>query len=284
MKRIHSVLSSAPSLSARLALLLLTLTLIGGCESCLKRVPVEGGVELGALPACAMEEEGEELIRRSLVAGPDALEKTIEEVYRIYRRGGCIVGESYVSWRMGDISQIIVWDAETLDPIVGVKRSGFLDAALPPDERAYRIGGEERLMVRIGPDAVERFYFRGPEPHGVIPSGRGLFSILAMRASGLSEGEILSLSVLDLRRLTERVVPGSVRRDPLRSKNRVEGEVGTFSVMGRDTVFTDKDGFVIADLAGLIPGEIPAREIFTEGRRAIDLADLWAKLRAEGAR
>ena len=256
-----------------------------GCESCLKRVPLEQGVELGPLPECVNEPEGEELVRRSLVAGPDALEKTIHEIYRIYRQGDCIIGESYVSWRMGDIAQIIVWDAESLAPIVALKRSGFLDPNLPPDERAYRItGAEERLMVRSGPEGIERFFFRGAEPAGVIPSGRGLFSILARRGEGLSEGEILSLAVLDLRRLTERVVPGSVRRDPLRSKNRVPGEVGTFSVMGRDTVFTDEDGFVIADLAGLIPGEEPALEEFVEGEGALNLIELWSKLRAEGAR
>ncbi|NLE48228.1 MAG: hypothetical protein GX614_07490 [Sandaracinaceae bacterium] len=276
MKRLLRI----PPSSLFIALLIAPLL---GCESCLKRVPMADGIELGELPQCVHRDADEELVRRSLVAGPDALEKTIEERYRLYRRGDCIVGESYVNWRMGDIAQIIVWDAHSLQPIVAVKRSGFLDPSLPPDERAYRIRGEERLMVRSAPEGIERFYFRGAEPAGVIPSGRGLFSILAIRGEALEIGEVESLMVLDLRRLTERVVPGSVRRDPLRSKNRVEGEAGTFSVMGRDTVFVDERGFVIADLAGLIPGETPPIDSFTEGEERLDLIETWERLRQAGA-
>lgn len=107
MKRLLRI----PPSSLFIALLIAPLL---GCESCLKRVPMADGIELGELPQCVHRDADEELVRRSLVAGPDALEKTIEERYRLYRRGDCIVGESYVNWRMGDIAQIIVWDAHSL--------------------------------------------------------------------------------------------------------------------------------------------------------------------------
>lgn len=263
-------------------ILILFCLLSSGCEGCMRRPPAES-VDLGEWPACASAPREELLVARELVSGPSALEKGVRERYSIAKHGECYVGRMHLSWRLGETALEIVWD-EDFVPLAAYKRMGYPGQPDQFDERAYRMDARS-AMVRRAPGELERFTFRGEtRPLMVLPTGRGLFSAAFLRAKehDLEVGESVRETTIDLRRLVERVELGSVRRDPTRKHEFTEQPTETYTYMGRDTMFTDERGFVIADLAGLVPGDAEFVDPFEGVEPPVDAAKAFGELSALG--
>jgi hypothetical protein len=263
------------------ALLLLAASVLGaGCEGCMRRVPASQ-VDLADWPACATTPPDERLVARELVAGPIMREQTVVERYSIARHGECLVGRVFLRWMLGDTALEVVWDRE-LNPVAAYKRMSYPGEPERFEERGYRMSDTESVMVRVATHEVERFRFRGARPTAVVPTGRGLFSVLFRRHLGLEVGESARESVIDLRRLVERIEPGNVRRDPARDHEFTDEPLLTFTFMGRDTIFVDSRGFVMGDLAGLVATDAELEDAFEGVSPVVDASAAWARLRAVG--
>jgi hypothetical protein len=263
------------------ALLLVVLGVCSaGCEGCMRRVPVDQ-VDLAEWPACAASPPDEILVARELVSGPDMLEKSVRERYSFSRHGDCYVGRVLLTWRLGETALEVVWDRDFL-PLSAYKRMGYPGDAGLFEERGYRMSEDGSVMVRLATDEVERFRLAGQRPTVVVPVGRGLFSAAFQRARDLPVGESARETAVDLRRLVERVEPASVRRDPPKRLEYASEPLGTFTFMGRDTMYVDQRGFVMGDLAGLVPSSAQVEDAFEGLRVPVDPAAAWRGLRDAG--
>jgi hypothetical protein len=106
-------------------------------------------------------------------------------------------------------------------------------------------------MTRRQDPEIERFWFRGGAPSAIVGPGRALFSawVQAMGVN-LAVGDSRSVPTLDVRAMVEKVEPVAIRRDADRDEPGL-GRVRVYSFFGRESVFTDADGWVVGDLAGL---------------------------------
>jgi hypothetical protein len=107
------------------------------------------------------------------------------------------------------------------------------------------------MTERRGDEVVHR-EIRGEPPIAVVGPGRALLTAW-IRASGLEPGEATRGPVLDMRELFENIDTVALRRDPNRFEESLDREVQVWTVYGRESVFTDADGFPLGDLAGLRP-------------------------------
>jgi hypothetical protein len=263
------------------ALLLLAASVLGaGCEGCMRRVPASQ-VDLADWPACATTPPDERLVARELVAGPIMREQTVVERYSIARHGDCLVGRVYLRWKLGDTALEVVWDRDR-NPVAAYKRMSYPGEPERFEERGYRMSETESVMVRVASHEIERFRFRGARPTAIVPTGRGLFSVAFGRHLELGVGESARDTVIDLRRLVERVEPGSTRRDPAREHEFTSEPLLTFTFMGRDTIYADSRGYVMGDLAGLVATDAELVDAFEGVSPAVDAAAAWARLRAVG--
>ena len=71
----------------------------------------------------------------------------------------------------------------------------------------------------------------------------------------LAVGESVSGPVLDFRELYENIDDVALRRDPDREEESLGRRVRVYTVFGRESIFTDDEGRVLGDLAGLRPSE-----------------------------
>ena len=121
------------------------------------------------------------------------------------------------------------------------------------DVRRFDLGQESATMkVKDQGGELHYYRFRGPRPSAIIAPGRGALSPWIRRAQ-LAVGDATREWVLDMRGIGgEEIREVTLRRDPDRDETGL-GQVRVYTVYGRESVFTDANGFVIGDLSGLRP-------------------------------
>ena len=93
-------------------------------------------------------------------------------------------------------------------------------------------------------------------PVAVVGPGRALIGAWIRQHLDLGAGETVRGPVLDFRRPAERIETVALRREDDAVMPDVagpEGRVRVYTVFGRESVFTDDEGNVLGDLAGLRP-------------------------------
>lgn len=251
-----------PSVNPRHALLLLGLLLSVGCEKCLKRVEV-ASVTSHPYPSCgAGEVEREELIREvTLVPGPNSIDHSVWETYRVLSRAcddtpSFFVIQTHQEWARQVTDVEVVFDAEWR-PLFAHKQMavpGVENADETVSTRTYELRNDPPTMSERSADGTvvhREFRVRGNPVVAVVGPGRGIVTGWIAQHADLAVGETRRGDILDFRELLERVDEVAIRRDPARDEPSLGGAVRVYTVFGRESVFTDDEGFVIGDLAGL---------------------------------
>jgi len=239
---------------------LAVLASIASCEGCMKRRPV-ASVPVHPYPSCDGQPlpEGEVVAEGTLRAGPTAIEKSTFERFRFERRGCVYVASVRQQWRYQVTDVEVVFDLNWR-PLRAWKRMAIPGADLqehPPDIRLYELRNQPPTMSRSGPDieGVEHRVFNGTRPVAVVGPGRGLLSAwIWAQGRDLQVGEVVRGPVLDFRPFVEGIDVVALRRDPDRDEPSL-GRVRVYTVFGRESIFTDEEGVVLGDLAGLRPAE-----------------------------
>lgn len=125
-----------------------------------------------------------------------------------------------------------------------------------PDTRLYELRTTPPTMTRQSEDGHEYFTFRAETPVAVVGPGRALIGAWIRQHLDLGAGETVRGPVLDFRRPAERIETVALRREDDAVMPDVagpEGRVRVYTVFGRESVFTDDEGNVLGDLAGLRP-------------------------------
>ncbi len=245
----------AGPMSRSLPALLLVLAAAGGCESCLKRVPAES-VEVLPYPTCEGVDPdlpGEVIREGFLRSGPGSLEQVAEHFE--YRRRAChVVLTVRQDWVHGVSEVEVVFDT-SFRPLRAWKRMTLPGIDSVVDIRRYELREDPATMTWQGEDGLRHFWFRGGAPEAVVGPGRGILSAWIKAHPELEVGDVVRAPVLDFRELVERVEEVALKREEDRDVPGL-GVVRVYTVFGRESVFTDANGWVIGDLAGLRPDAI----------------------------
>lgn len=248
----HASVSGPPRVGARAALLraALLLSLLGACEDCLPRVRVDS-VERIPYPTCPEPAPEQIMASGHLRAGPTMREKSVTERWSLARRGCHYVLTVHQAWerQLSDVE--VVYD-EAWRPLRAWKRMA-IPGALPdgrPDVRVYQLEVDPPTMIRRSADGLEHHRFNGVAPVAVIGPGRACITPW-IRASNLEVGETTRGPVLEFRKLVEEVTEVALRREADRFEPSLGRMVRVYTVFGRESVFTDDEGNVLGDLAGL---------------------------------
>jgi hypothetical protein len=240
---------------------LLVMSVASGCEGCLKRPPVES-VERLAYPACeGVSElpEGRVLASGHLRSGPLMRDHAVVERWELRERACLRVMTIRQEWPMGisdvevvfdqDYRPLRVWKRMSMPSVPGQRRA-------PPDTRLYELRTTPATMSRASEEGRDFYAFRAPSPVAVVGPGRALLGAWIRQHLDLAEGETVRGPVLDFRRPVERIETISLRREADAVMPDVAGPSGhvrVYTVFGRESVFTDDEGNVLGDLAGLRP-------------------------------
>lgn len=235
------------SLRAGGALLFVLLT---SCEGCLPRVEVEA-VDAVPYPTCGDESDVELLAEGYLRSGPILREQSITERWRLERRGCLHVMTIHQAWERQITDVEVLFDAEW-KPLRAWKRMAVPGAPPDgrPDTRVYQLG-ETVTMRRTSPDGRQAYRIQGAAPVAVIGPGRAIVMPWIRAVGPMEVGDVVRGPVLDFRRLVEKIDEVALRRDPDRDEPSLGGRVRVYTVFGRESIFTDDEGNVLGDLAGL---------------------------------
>lgn len=230
---------------------------LASCEGCLKRPPVDRVDEL-AYPVCTGGQrpedlpDGEVMLAGHLRAGPTHREAGLVERYELRRRDCHYVLTVRQEWAQQLADVEVVYDLEW-KPLRVWKRltmPGSTESDGEADIRLYELRNTPATMTRRSSEGLEHYSFRGGRPVAVLGPGRGLVSAWIL-AHELEVGDVVRGPVLDFRGMVEKVEEVALRRDADRDVPELGGMVRVYTVYGRESVFTDDDGRVIGDLAGL---------------------------------
>lgn len=232
---------------------------LGGCKRFeRKHVPVEKVEELG-YPTCSTPPSGHTekiLAEKHLRSGPAHTDKGIVERYSIRERDCLQVVSVRQEWPMGTADVEVLYD-RGLMPLRIWKRMtlpGLPDAGEKADIRRYDLRTDPVTMKRRQMSGVIDFeLLKGGRPTVVIGPGRGLVSMWIKR-SKLAVGEKVRELAIDVRGL-EKIGLVTLRREEDMT-HEVLGPVRVYTFYGREAVFTDENGVVVGDLAGLLPDHL----------------------------
>lgn len=219
-----------------------------------KHIPVESVQELG-YPTCqgAALPAGETLGGGRIRSGPNHPDQHIDERYTLARRGCVMAMTVRQQWPLGTADVEVLYDEE-LRPLRIWKRMtlpGTKDPEKSADVRRYELRTDPVEIKRKNPDGrVDYERLLGGRPLVVIGPGRGLLSAWIRRAR-LGVGEKVRELAIDVRGL-EVIEPVTLLREADMT-HPVLGPVQVYTFYGRETVFADAQGFVVGDLAGLLP-------------------------------
>lgn len=228
---------------------------LAGCESCRKQLPLTTGEDL-PYPDCGRGElpDGEVVASGHLRSGPTMRDKEIVERFELRRRDCLYTMRVRQEWPLGVADVDVVWDEEGR-PLRAWKRMTLPGVEDVSDIRRYELRGERVVMkVRNEEGRVEWRELRGPRPIAVIGPGRGLLTMW-IRSADLEVGEKARGPVLDFREPFERIRDVTLERKPDLHEPSLGRTVRVYTIYGREPVFTDDDGAVIGDMAGLRPHE-----------------------------
>lgn len=233
------------------AFLLAVLGALVGCEGCLPRVQVDA-VDEEPYPTCGDPNDVELLGSGYLRSGPTMREQSVTERWRLERRGCLFVMTVHQGWERQITDVEVVFDAEW-KPLRAWKRMAVPGAPPDgrPDTRVYQLAGETPTMRRRGPDGAQQFRINGPMPVAVVGPGRALVTAWIRSAGPMEVGDVVRGPVLDFRQLIEKIDEVALRRDPDRDEPTLGGRVRVYTIFGRESIFTDDEGNVVGDLAGL---------------------------------
>ncbi|MBX3248787.1 MAG: hypothetical protein KF901_16545 [Myxococcales bacterium] len=244
-----------PARGPRCVRALALLAVLAGCDDCLPRVRVEQ-VERLPYPSCPGENadaraDEEMLASGYLRAGPTMREKSVTERWSLARRGCHYVLTVHQAWERQLTDVEVVYD-DAWRPLRAWKRMAIPGAPPDgrPDVRVYQLEAEPPTMIRRSEDGLEHHRFNGARPVAVIGPGRASVTPW-IRASNLEVGEITRGPVLEFRKLVEQITEVALRRDEDRYEPSLGRTVRVYTVFGRESIFTDDEGNVVGDLAGL---------------------------------
>lgn len=232
---------------------------VAGCDGCYKRVPVKAVEEMG-YPTCGDEtaDTRELVFQSALRASEISRDRTVVERFRFEKSACHYIMTVRQEWPKGTADVEVIYDLK-LQPLRAWKRTtapSFDDPEDRADIRRYELRSERvGMKVRTSEGQTEYFELRGDTPTAVVGPGRGLLSAWIRRAN-LQVGEKSAETALDFRSLgVEKLDSIALRREPDR-QDPILGKVRVYTVYGREAVFTDDQGMVIGDLAGLRPVEL----------------------------
>jgi hypothetical protein len=204
------------------------------------------------------------LVDRKLRSGHTDTRQPIVEHYRIEKRGCLVAAVVRQEWPL-QIADVEVLYDEQLTPLRIWRRQTVPGSRRPdgsPDLKRFDLR-TPHVTVKHKDDkgAVDFEELRGPgKPAALIGPGRGLLSVW-IRKAALRPGEKVREIALDFRGV-EKIAPVTLQRHPDRHVDWLGRSARVYTVLGREAVFTDDEGFVLGDLAGLVldekaPGPAP---------------------------
>lgn len=201
---------------------------------------------------------GEGIVAALRLRAEDTLvEEAVQETYAVRRRDCHWVITVRQEWFRQTSDVEVVFDAD-FRPLRAWKRMTIPGSPRPDghaETRSYELRGPEVLLkVRDASGKVTREIVRGKRPFAVIGPGRALFSAW-IRASKLEVGQKVRGPVLDFRERVELIRDVTLRREEDRLEPSLHRTVRVYTVYGRESVFTDENGFLLGDLAGLRPND-----------------------------
>lgn len=244
-----SLLVFVPRLFWRGILLVPLLSL--GCEGCLPRSEV-AEVETHPEPTCDGQPlvEGEVLAEGTLEDGP-IMQEDVTETF-VIRNHDCVNSIEVEQRWARQITQVRALFDDTWNPI-WMRKVMWVpgEEASSRNERIYEFRNTPATMTEVetGGEVTHRYFRRG-QPTRLVGPGRALFAAW-IRAADLEVGQSAQEVTLDTRELFEEVDEVAIRRDADRFEESLGRTVRVYTFFGRESVFTDENGVVIGDLAGL---------------------------------
>jgi hypothetical protein len=186
-------------------------------------------------------------------------DRAVVERWELRERACLLVMSVRQEWPMGISDVEVVYD-DQLRPLRVWKRMTMPvvpgQVAAPADTRLYELRNDPPSMTRVSEEGREHFTFRAGAPVAVVGPGRALMGMWIRAHIDMPEGETTRGAVLDFRRAAERIETVALRRESDMINPEVAGPGGrvrVYTVFGRESVFTDDEGNILGDLAGLRP-------------------------------
>ncbi|MBO6938886.1 MAG: hypothetical protein JJ863_28215 [Deltaproteobacteria bacterium] len=225
-----------------------------GCERCLPRHEV-ASVPTHPYPSCGDGDlpEGEVLDQGVLRNGPIMQEPVVER-YEVRKRDCLYVITVRQEWARQITDVEAIFDEEWRPVRLWKRMTVPGEEDETEDIRLYELRNDPPTMTERRGDEVVHREIRGEVPIAVVGPGRALLTAW-IHAAGLEVGETTRGPVLDFRDLYENIDEVALRRDPARDEESLGGSVEVYTVFGRESVFTDADGWIRGDLAGLRESE-----------------------------
>lgn len=197
------------------------------------------------------------LVEHKLRSGYADTRKPIVERYRVEQRGCLFAVITRQEWPIQIADVEVVYD-ESLLPLRIWRRQtvpGSKREDGSPDFKRFDLRTPQITIKHKNDKGITDFEeLRGPgKPVALLGPGHGLLSMWIRRAK-LKPGEKIREMTLDFRGI-EKVAPVTLQRYPDKYLDWLGRNAQVYSVLGREVVFTDDDGFVLGDLAGLVLDE-----------------------------
>jgi hypothetical protein len=240
-------------LLAGVVLSFLALGATSGCKKFQrKHIPVESVAELG-YPTCeGASGEGRLIAESHIRSGPNHPDPSIVERFSIRDRGCLTAFTVRQEWPMGTADVEVLYDDKGL-PLRIWKRMtlpSLPNAAKRADIRRYELRTDPvSVKQRTEGGEIKLEHLLGGKPTVVIGPGRGLISMW-IRRTNLKVGEKVREVAIDVRGL-EKIEPVTLLREKDMHDPKLGGHVRAYTFYGRETVFTNDEGIVVGDLAGL---------------------------------
>jgi hypothetical protein len=194
---------------------------------------------------------GEVVASGHLRSGPTHKDPNIVERFTLRKRDCLWTMQVRQEWPLGTADVEVVYDA-AFKPLRIWKRMtlpGTPNPAATADIKRYELRTNPVQIKRRRSDGQLEFeHLLGESPGIVIGPGRGLLSVW-IRQARLRQGERVRRPAIDVRGL-EKLEPVALKREA--DMNHPElGPVQVYSFYGSETVFTNDEGVVVGDLAGM---------------------------------
>jgi len=221
-----------------------------------KHLPIDAAAELGypTCPGAAQTGKGTLLGSGHVRSGPTHPDPSVVERYEVRQRDCLTIATVRQEWPLATADVEVVYDTQGL-PLRIWKRMtlpGVRDPAARMDLRRYELRQDPVIIKRRFEDGhIGYEQLLGGRPRAVIGPGRGIIAMWIRRAK-LKVGEKLRELAIDVRAL-EKIEPVTLLREADMNDPELGGHVQVYTFYGRETVFTNAEGFVVGDLMGLRP-------------------------------
>ncbi len=187
-----------------------------------------------------------------LRSGPFSVEQLVDERFTLRRRDCVRTLTVRQEWPLNASDVEVVYDSDGV-PLRAWKRMtlpGVRAADGNADIRRYEMRTPEVTLTRRVGGVRTYEVLRGARPTVVLGPGRGLLTAWIQRAR-LGVGGRIREVALDIREPLETVRPVTLRREADQYVSEYGRRLQVYTVYGRESVFTDDDGVVVGDVAGM---------------------------------